>query len=929
MVTAQTARKIAFAAITVSVLAGALVFVPNAGASAGSPQECTVSSSCTVGEFLYDDSYVPITTATCTITSRYPDGSLHLNGQAMTSAADGWYYHTFTAPTTTGHYRSQVCCTAGTDYLCLDKSFEVKSASSTSAPSTGDISTAVWEYSSRTLSSFGDLVSNVWSNTSRSLTSLYTGDESKIDMSGIETTVNENRLLLEQLVNQPIIQNFIEEEETPSLSEKLDQTKSISNTLYVNSQYLRSKSSLLISKWSKLDEGDVLASVIELSGMLGDEGDSNTKDTIFGQINWLKEAWGWKETESVYEQAIALKGILSATQYRLGSYGKTNYAYTEAKSLLAGIDRLEVLVGDSADSSRQRTLFGKIKEVKDLADIFETRKEDIDGLLAKWDSSDSKSLVSKINGLFNKVIAVNKLPNANKVLSKSSYKDDEKTLKNTLLSLKGLIQANEISLAKKAGSTVSNTWLELGSIVFKSLITNPSNLISQSVPLKYYLPPEIKEENIIKTDDDVEVKYDAEKDQYYIEGEFTLAAGQTRTVSIEVEDIWVITQDEVDSMRKQAEELSRPLENTSYFAQGVTLKSDIDVSLDKIVELQKTSTTPEAKIRAYREALIEMEAVGVKMEKLQELTTQAGSVGTLFGFVGGTQTLAVWGMIIIITGGFVFLAVYMKTLRDKEASKGKKKSKKTTETKDSKQNGQTTNGEARRRIRRRQVAIRLATLFIFFGAGIAALTAFVTSKVLLSRTPSQEVAIQDESLVLGDQEEIEKDFPGKIIEEEVEEEAVGGEDIVMVEVPPGSSINVREEPSLTAKVIDRFKVTQEVIRVGEEEDWVNIAFVDEKIGDYLEGWVYSEFVTEGMPYEDLGDDLRDEFEKEPLGGMILIGETPTGWLRVRETPGGTEIDKVDVGEIFALMDENSGWFQIELSTGELGWVSKEYALLEK
>lgn len=924
MVTAQTIRKQVFVAIAVSALAGALVFPRNTLASAGSPQDCTASSSCTVGEFLYDDSYVPITTATCTITSRYPDGSLHLNGQSMTRAADGWYYHEFTAPTTTGHYRTQVCCTAGTDYLCLDKSFEVKESST--APSTGDISSAVWGYSSRSLSSFGDLVSSIWSNASRSLTSLNAGDEDAIDISGIEATVQENRLLLEQLVNEPIIQNFIEEEETPDLGEKLEQTKSVANTLYVNNQYLRSKASLLVTKWSRLNERELISSVMELSAMLGDKGDSNTKDTIFGQINWLKEAWGWGATEDLYEQAIAIDSVLTATQYRLGSYGKTSFAFNEVKGLVNDIDRLEILVGDATDSSRQRTLFGKLKEVRDLADIFETRKGDIDSVLARWNSTESRDRVSKISTLYNKIIAINRLPKISNILGASIYRDtsDEKSLKNRLLSLKGLIQANETFLAKKAGSTISSTWLELGSIVFKSLITNPSSLISQTVPLKYYLPPEVREEDIISTDDDLAVKYDAEKDQYYVEGEFTLAAGQTRTVSIQVNNIWVITKENVDSLRNQAEELSRPLERTSYFAQGVTLKSDIDVSLDKIVDFQASAVTPEQKIRAYREAKIELDAVNIKMDKLQELVTEAGSIGALFGFVGSTQTLAVWGMIIVISGGFIFLAVYMKTLRDKETVKDKKKK---IQPKKMKIKAKKASGEVRRRIKK-QVAIRLAVLFLLFGAGVAALSAFITSKIVMGRLVSQQMAeIQDDSeFVLGEQEEAEV---LDLEEEEFEEDATGGEDIVMVEVPVNSSVNIREEPSLTSVVIMRFKVTQEVIRIGEEDDWVNIAFVNEKEGDYTEGWVYSEFVAEGVPFEeDLYD--SDEFKnlESPIGSMIMIEDTPTGWLRVRKTPSGIEIAKVVSGESFTFVDENTDWYQIELDDGALGWISKKYASLE-
>jgi len=48
-----------------------------------------------------------------------------------------------------------------------------------------------------------------------------------------------------------------------------------------------------------------------------------------------------------------------------------------------------------------------------------------------------------------------------------------------------------------AGKTLNNTWLEIGSIIFKTLATNPSKLISQNVDVKYYLPQEIKKEDIL------------------------------------------------------------------------------------------------------------------------------------------------------------------------------------------------------------------------------------------------------------------------------------------------------------------------------------------------------------------------------------------------------------------------------------------------
>lgn len=50
------------------------------------------------------------------------------------------------------------------------------------------------------------------------------------------------------------------------------------------------------------------------------------------------------------------------------------------------------------------------------------------------------------------------------------------------------------------------------------------------------------------------------------------------------------------------------------------------------------------------------------MDSLKVLVTQASSSGSIFGFIGGAQAVGVWGIIIVIAAGFVFLAIYMKNL---------------------------------------------------------------------------------------------------------------------------------------------------------------------------------------------------------------------------------------------------------------------------
>ncbi len=60
---------------------------------------------------------------------------------------------------------------------------------------------------------------------------------------------------------------------------------------------------------------------------------------------------------------------------------------------------------------------------------------------------------------------------------------------------------------------------------------------------------------------------------------------------------------------------------------------------------------------------------------------------------------------------------------------------------------------------------------------------------------------------------------------------------------------------------------------------------------------------------------------------VIILSTPTGFLRVRDAAslGGNEITQVHPGETYPLVSQSSGWFEIKLSDGKLGWISSSYA----
>lgn len=65
----------------------------------------------------------------------------------------------------------------------------------------------------------------------------------------------------------------------------------------------------------------------------------------------------------------------------------------------------------------------------------------------------------------------------------------------------------------------------------------------------------------------------------------------------------------------------------------------------------------------------------------------------------------------------------------------------------------------------------------------------------------------------------------------------------------------------------------------------------------------------------------------PVQPHVKILNTPTGFLRVREqaSVSSNEIARVLPGETYPFIDEQNGWFKIQLKTGAEGWVSSGFA----
>lgn len=82
-----------------------------------------------------------------------------------------------------------------------------------------------------------------------------------------------------------------------------------------------------------------------------------------------------------------------------------------------------------------------------------------------------------------------------------------------------------------------------------------------------------------------------------------------------------------------------------------------------------------------------------------------------------------------------------------------------------------------------------------------------------------------------------------------------------------------------------------------------------------------------LPEED-GNLLTEDIAKP----YVIIEETGTGWLRVRDAPNSTtaeELGKVNVGEKLSYIESNdTGWYKVTFE-GEDGWISGRFATIFK
>lgn len=218
---------------------------------------------------------------------------------------------------------------------------------------------------------------------------------------------------------------------------------------------------------------------------------------------------------------------------------------------------------------------------------------------------------------------------------------------------------------------------EAANIRFKIVAVNPSKVRAQRVPIKVYLPQEVKREDIVDLAG-LNLEYDLTNSLFYVyKDDLYLEPAQTRIFEVEIKDIWVIPENTLKEVKDKINELLKIFEGTEYFEKMKDIAQRGEALLNEIVKSQSDESLSRSQhIGVYRtnvKALARLKEELSEMEKILQrergpLTPQM-LTKTKFKTESPTKT-ATWIAIFVIVFflGILSVVVFFTWYRQAKAT---------------------------------------------------------------------------------------------------------------------------------------------------------------------------------------------------------------------------------------------------------------------
>ncbi|MFC1631103.1 hypothetical protein ACFL1I_05260 [Candidatus Omnitrophota bacterium] len=219
--------------------------------------------------------------------------------------------------------------------------------------------------------------------------------------------------------------------------------------------------------------------------------------------------------------------------------------------------------------------------------------------------------------------------------------------------------------------------VQAAEVILKTLVVNPSRFKAQVATLKTYLPKEVTPDDIIDLAD-LKIDYDVTKGLYFVHKDIKLAPSETATRAIKIEDVWLVSMPELETINRRARELTKGLKESANFNQALKLQKEIEAQNNQILSKQARAkdALPQTHIAVYRENVKTLEAVRSLLDQLEKMAFAAKTVSG-----PSTRRISVrssWWVIlgVIIALGLVSLVFFVTWQRQAHLAEIKEREKK-------------------------------------------------------------------------------------------------------------------------------------------------------------------------------------------------------------------------------------------------------------
>ena len=184
------------------------------------------------------------------------------------------------------------------------------------------------------------------------------------------------------------------------------------------------------------------------------------------------------------------------------------------------------------------------------------------------------------------------------------------------------------------------------SVTLRVVALNPSEELAQNVPIKVYLPVEVKPEDVLNKND-LEIAYDTQQGSYYVFGEYQLKAKEVLEKEVEIKDIWVVEDTEIAALRKESGDVFKGFEKTAYAERADAMHKGVEKKLREIETMMRSAAAgnPAQHISDYRYCHSLVAAVKSDLVAAKTLLAEVAPAGA---------AKLTWKIIVFIIG---FLAI--------------------------------------------------------------------------------------------------------------------------------------------------------------------------------------------------------------------------------------------------------------------------------